>query len=179
LDWAAPQDWMCEPVVLAKTGLSVADHQARTITNYLELRDMAPDLPFVPVLQGWTHDDYLRHADAYTAAGVALDAHDPVGIGSICRRAHLDEAAAIIARLHADGIRLHGFGIKADGIRRYGWLLSSADSLAWSYAGRKRGRLCGTAHRAAHCGNCRTWAEQWATTTTAVIGGEHVQLRCA
>ena len=27
LQWAATQDWMCEPYVLAKTGLSVAEHQ--------------------------------------------------------------------------------------------------------------------------------------------------------
>src|SRR5678810_804925 len=33
LDWAAPQDWMCEPPVVAKTGLSVAEHQRRTIAN--------------------------------------------------------------------------------------------------------------------------------------------------
>ncbi len=24
--WAAPQDWMCEPWITAKTGLTVAEH---------------------------------------------------------------------------------------------------------------------------------------------------------
>lgn len=35
LDWAAPQDWMCEPVMLAKTGLTVDEHQRRTIASVL------------------------------------------------------------------------------------------------------------------------------------------------
>jgi hypothetical protein len=59
LDWAAPQDWMCEPFILAKTGLSVVEHQRRTVDNYLRLKGLAPDLPFVPVLQWLTLDDYL------------------------------------------------------------------------------------------------------------------------
>lgn len=44
LRWAAIQDWMCEPVMLAKTGLSIAEHQARTVSSLLELRALAPDL---------------------------------------------------------------------------------------------------------------------------------------
>jgi hypothetical protein len=48
---------MCEPFMLAKTGLTVAEHQVRAVTNYLELRGLAPDLPFVPLLQGWSRDD--------------------------------------------------------------------------------------------------------------------------
>ncbi len=49
---------MCEPIVIhggqagpirfAGTGLTVAEHQRRTVTNYAQLRDLAPDLPFVP-----------------------------------------------------------------------------------------------------------------------------------
>lgn len=52
LDFAAPQDWMCEPQMISRTGLSVREHQDRTVANYLELRALAPDLPFIPVVQG-------------------------------------------------------------------------------------------------------------------------------
>jgi hypothetical protein len=31
LRWAAQQDWMCEPSMLRRTGLTVADHQRRTV----------------------------------------------------------------------------------------------------------------------------------------------------
>lgn len=88
LVWAAAQDWMCEPFVLAKTGLTVTAHQARTVANYLELRSLAPDLPWTPVLQGWHADDYRRHADDYDRAGVDLRTLPVVGIGSVCRRQH-------------------------------------------------------------------------------------------
>lgn len=38
LAWAAPQDWLCEPFMVARTGLSVREHQRRTVGNLLELR---------------------------------------------------------------------------------------------------------------------------------------------
>jgi hypothetical protein len=59
LAYVAPMDWMCEPLVLAKTGLSVAEHQRRTVRNYIVLRGLAPDLHFMPVLQGWQPSHYL------------------------------------------------------------------------------------------------------------------------
>ncbi|WP_424923258.1 DUF7221 family queuine tRNA-ribosyltransferase-like protein [Amycolatopsis arida] len=45
LDFAASQDWMCEPVMLARTGLCVREHQDRTVTNFLRLRELAPEVP--------------------------------------------------------------------------------------------------------------------------------------
>ena len=95
--WAAPQDWMCEPVVLAGgrgpggiqfvgTNLSVREHLRRTVENLVELRSLAPEVPFVPVLQGWTHGDYLDCAELYARAGVDLRAEPVVGVGTMCRR---------------------------------------------------------------------------------------------
>ena len=54
---------MCEPHLLKKTGLTVVEHQCRTVQNYLLLRELAPSIPFVPVLQGWKIGDYDRHVD--------------------------------------------------------------------------------------------------------------------
>jgi hypothetical protein len=123
LDWAAPQDWMCEPFILAKTGLSVEEHQRRTVANYLQLMDLAPDLPFVPVLQGWTLEEYLCCAALYEAAGVDLAAQPIVGVGSVCRRQGTDEVGEIIRELSGRGLRLHGFGLKTEGLKRYGQYL--------------------------------------------------------
>ena len=160
LDWAACMDWMCEPFVLAKTGLSIDEHQRRTIASYLELRDIAPDLPWVPVLQGWAASDYERHAEQYDRAGIALASLPTVGIGSVCRRQHTAEAERIIRRLSMAGIRLHGFGFKLQGLRAVSSLLASADSLAWSFEARRLGRAtCGGAHR--NCANCLTYALRW------------------
>jgi len=167
LQWASPQDWMCEPFMLAKTGLNVRDHQRRTTRNYLTLRTIDASLPIIPVLQGWAPDDYLRHADQYAAAGVDLAAEPVVGVGSVCRRQHTDEAARIFASL--DGLRLHGFGLKAQGIARAWPYLTSCDSMAWSYDARMvaaRQGSCGrlakrTGRPVKSCANCWHYALAW------------------
>jgi hypothetical protein len=161
LEWAAVMDWMCEPFVLAKTGLSVREHQRRTVDSYRDLRNLAPELPWVPVLQGWTLDDYRRHADDYARAGIDLTTLPLVGVGSICRRQHTREAAGIVRQLWLDDIRIHGFGLKLQGLRAVGALLESADSMAWSFqARREKLNFCGAVgHR--NCANCLPWALAW------------------
>ena len=78
---------MCEPWILAKTGLSVRDHQELTLENLLYLREHFYFVPWLSVLQGWTVEDYLAHADAYDWAGVDLTAEPLVGPGRyvVCR----------------------------------------------------------------------------------------------
>lgn len=169
LDWAAPMDWMCEPAMLRKTGETVATHQHRTIHNYLRLRDLAPDLPFVPVLQGWRLDDYRRHVDAYTTAGVDLTAAQTVGVGSVCRRQHTGQIEQILGSLAADGLRLHGFGLKVGGLRAGAHHLTSADSLAWSARGRRvKPATCGSTTHASEA-NCLTFALGWRRHVQSVI----------
>jgi hypothetical protein len=159
LRWAAVQDWMCEPAVLARTGLSVAEHQRRTVDSYLELRTLAPDLPWLPVLQGWVHGDYLRHLGAYARAGVDLAALPLVGLGSVCRRQETGMAEGLIRDLHGMGLRLHGFGFKLGGLRRAGRYLASADSMAWSFGARRSAPLPGCRHR--NCAHCLRYALWW------------------
>jgi hypothetical protein len=160
MDFAAPQDWMCEPAMLARTGRSVPEHQERTVANYLELRHIAPGLPFIPVIQGWTLADYLRCAELYQQAGIDLASLPRCGLGSVCRRQSTAEIASIVAVLASGGLRLHGFGVKTSGLDRYGHLLASADSMAWSYAARRSPPLAGcTGHK--NCANCLTYATRW------------------
>lgn len=161
LEWASPQDWMCEPWVIAKTGLSVAEHQARTVENFLTLRELAPDLPFIPVLQGWELPDYHAHADAYAAAGVDLVDRPVVGIGSVCRRQATGQIAGIFDSLTQRGLKMHGFGVKSQGLSMYADALVSADSLAWSYWARRDARK-GIRHCAkSTCANCLHYALAW------------------
>lgn len=168
LEWAAPQDWMCEPQIIhggrgfPGTHLSVAEHQARTVANYIELRDLWPQFsddpcPFRPVLQGFEPREYLACADRYAREGVDLAALPLVGLGSVCRR----QGTAAIGTLVEDlaPLRLHGFGVKTLGLLAYGHLLTSADSLAWSYAARRTPPLAGHTHK--NCANCLVYAAQW------------------
>ena len=178
LAWAAPMDWMCEPVVIAGgrvgrlrfagTHLPVSEHQHRTIANFLRLRDLGPHLPWIPVLQGWTLGDYLRCVDLYAAAGVDLTAEPVVGLGSVCRRQATAEIDFITDELAGLGLRLHGFGVKALGLRQYADRLVSADSLAWSYAGRRE-QGCTPSHKTE--ANCWRYAVAWRERTLAALQG--------
>ncbi|MFJ6729632.1 hypothetical protein ACIQPQ_32515 [Streptomyces sp. NPDC091281] len=159
MEWAAPMDWMCEPWITGLTGLSVAEHQRRTIDNFLSLRHAAPDLPIVPVLQGWELSDYHRCADDYEKAGVDLAGEPVVGLGSVCRRQATGQAATIVTTLAERGLNLHGFGFKTLGLRSCGHALTSADSLAWSYDARRKPPMPGHTHK--NCANCLDYALNW------------------
>jgi hypothetical protein len=161
LAWSSIQDWMCEPVILAKTGLTVEEHQARTTANYFHLMDVAPDVPWIPVIQGFEYREYVAHIRAYRAAGVDLRDIPVVGLGSICRRQGTDLAAWMIRRFHDHGIKIHGFGFKMQGLRRCADVLASADSMAWSFRARRIGQpaMPGCTHRA--CNNCLRFALHW------------------
>lgn len=168
LAWAAPQDWMCEPWMLAKTGLTVAEHQARTVGNLLDLRaEGEGDLPVIPVLQGWVLADYESCVDRYEKAGIDLAAEPLVGLGSVCRRQSGAEAAAIVTALAGRGIRLHGFGFKLDGLRAAAGRLASADSMAWSLDARRSPPLPDHTHRS--CANCLAFALRWRERVLAAL----------
>lgn len=157
-----PQDWMCEEDQLKKTGKTVAEHQRLTVENFVELKSLAPDLPFLPVLQGYFRDDYLRCVDLYLRAGVELTALPLVGLGTVCRRQETRAAENIIAELARAGLRLHGFGFKLKGLAAVGHLLPSSDSLAWSYqARRSKLKFAGCPERHSVCNNCFHFAHAW------------------
>lgn len=140
---AVSQDYMCEPFMLARTGLTVADHQRLTIERYDAL--LCCDLGGVylmPVLQGYAPADYVQHIEDY---GDRLASGAWVGVGSVCKRngspAEVEEVLLAIKTMRPD-LRLHAFGVKttsmASGLVQS--LLHSADSIAWSYAARRQGR---------------------------------------
>lgn len=180
LEWAAPQDWMCEPFMVAKTGLSVLEHQQRTVANFVHLQELWGDRmtsPFMPVLQGWQRDDYLRCLDLYAAAGVDLTEYPVVGLGSVCRRQATGEIGAIVSALLAAAptLLLHGFGVKKRGLEAYGHLLSTADSMAWSFEARRSERLPGcSGHK--NCANCLRYALAWREGITSIDGPSQLPL---
>jgi hypothetical protein len=161
LQWAAIQDWMCEPFMLQRTGLSLEEHQRRTVDSYAQLLDAAPDVPWAPVLQGWQAADYLRCLELYEARGFELRRAPIVGLGSVCRRQHTSEAEGFIRELAGHGLRLHGFGFKVRGLLRVQNVLASSDSLAWSFEARRKPPLEGCAERHKNCANCERYALRW------------------
>lgn len=169
---ASIMDWMCEPFVLEKTGLTIPEHQRRTVDSYLTLSAIDSSLPWLPVLQGFTIHDYHACADLYESRGVQLASLPLVGIGSVCRRQGMQEAAGIIKSLYARGYRnIHGFGFKTTGLvskgLRLARYLKSSDSMSWSKRARSAYRhdkvkLCGgVGHHRGACNNCVAWALTW------------------
>lgn len=158
LEWVAPMDWMCEPQVLKKTGLTVQEHQRNTVRNFLHLREKLGDL-VIPVLQGWEPDDYLECWEMYEEAHVSLEDEPLVGVGSVCRRQKTQEAGKILRPLWPT-LPLHYFGAKITGLYQFHDWLASADSMAWSYQARRHAPLPGcTTHKS--CANCWRYAMRW------------------
>jgi hypothetical protein len=181
LVWASPQDWMCEPHMITKTGKSVNEHQHLSCQNFCELRRLAPDLPIIPALQGWEPDDYPKHLEMYNTYGIDLRDFPTVGLGSFCRRANVAGVRELVIGLNQHGLKLHGFGLKKDGLKLFGNHLLSSDSMAWSLAGRLAGRtnkyLCGkTYHKAKNCGDCFEWSQLWADDVAATKQIAHPML---
>ena len=160
---------MTEAQVLARTGGTVRDHQQRTVANYLRLRDMAPELPIIPVLQGQSISDYQRCAHSYERHGVDLAALPLVGVGSVCRRQHTPEVEQILRALAARGYRLHAFGAKVLGLGRFADAIASSDSAAWSFRGRYVPG-CTPTHRSEF--NCQRFALAWHARLQAALRAE-------
>lgn len=143
LESAVAQDYMCEPCIVQRTGLSVAEHQQLTIARYVALREVLGDTPYLmPVLQGYHPQEYVRHLRDY---GRLVPEGAWVGVGSVCKRNSTPEAVvAVLEAIAAQrpDLQLHGFGVKITALLHPGVraLLHSADSMAWSYHARMHGR---------------------------------------
>lgn len=138
---AVSQDFMCEDLILARTGMTIPDHQRYTVARYDRIKELVGDSAYLmPVLQGYDPVEYLDCMDLY---GDRLAEGQWVGVGSVCKRnskvAEIEEVLLTIRRRRPD-LRLHGFGVKTTAlssavVRECLW---SADSMAWSDAARKQ-----------------------------------------
>lgn len=166
ISWASPQDWMVEEIMLKKTGLTVKEHQKRTVENLIKLRSLTKEIHFIPVLQGQTINDYFNHFELYEEANFNLRNEKIVGVGSVCRRQSSDEIGSIMKALSSKNLNLHGFGVKKGGISKYGDHLFSSDSLAWSFGARYSKKRCSKCQKmkkptSKNCANCLEYALEW------------------
>jgi len=134
---ACTQDWMCEPFILEKTGLSIAQHHEKTVQSYLYLSERS-EAYILPVLQGYEPKDYVFHLHEY---GLLLQPGAWVGVGSICKRndnSNAIEDILLAIKSHRPDLNLHGFGLKLTALESptVRSLLYSCDSMAWSFANR-------------------------------------------
>lgn len=185
LEWAAPRDRMCEGPILAKTGKTAVQHKHETVEDFVQLCELWPQYsdaenPIMPALQGDPElpvdeciESYLHCIDLYMQAGIRLQDYPVVGVGSVCRRQDTPEIGALFQAIAALDIAPHGFGVAAEGVALYGVHLASADSLAWSYGGRRTPTRCGSI-RHKNEANCIDYALAWrqrVVSTVERIGG--------
>ena len=141
LEIAVCQDYMCEPFMLEKTGLTIQEHQALTIERYDKLLTLV-SVPIMPVLQGYLSQDYLQHIDMY---GDRLKPNMRVGVGTLCKRnINVAEIISVLDPIKAKCpyLKLHGLGLKTTATSNayIASLIDSSDSMAWSFHARINGR---------------------------------------
>jgi hypothetical protein len=141
LVWAGPQDWMCEPDMIARTGLSVREHIDRTVGNFVNLMAEDPGVDIIPTIQGWRPAEYEACLDLYDKRGVRLADYPLVGVGSVCRRKSVKDVQAVLATVAAAGLRLHGFGQKTQALETCAEYLASIR--ASTYVSRSSWGVCG------------------------------------
>jgi len=140
-DRYALRDYPCEPDLLTELNETVTSHQQKTLDDHIEMLERTDSLDGIayPVIQGWSTDQYLDCIDLFRDHGIPLTS---VGVGSVCRRNAADEIQTILRRIKHElpDADLHGFGVKVSMFKMPGVseLLDSADSLAYSFATRRK-----------------------------------------
>ncbi len=142
--WWASQDWCVEPEI-ARDEDAVLDRISGTVRlnlrclNGAKRRGIAHN--FLPVIQGWRPDHYLRYIDHMP---FVLDA-PLIGVGSMCRR-HVGGPNGIMSVLcmlddafAGTNTRFYLFGLKSQGIQHAAAhaRVASCDSQAYGMAARQ------------------------------------------
>jgi hypothetical protein len=139
---AVSQDYMCEPFIVQRTGLSVITHQRLTVDRYKRLNDICKSVYILPVIQGYQPSEYVNHLSMY---GDWLETGAWVGVGSVCKRnSRVESIVSVLEAIRnvRSDLRLHGFGLKQTALKSayVRSMLYSADSMAWSFVARRAGR---------------------------------------
>lgn len=116
-DKYATMDYPCEPEISRSLDLMTnTERIAATVANALALAEWERQLPgqMVPVIQGYTLDEYQYCIDLYRRAGLI---RDYMAVGSMCRRISTPELNDLIPGIYqaarrAGCQRLHFFGLK-------------------------------------------------------------------
>lgn len=147
LRWAATMDYCCEDEITSGRAGIVRERQDRTTAQAWHFWSTYRAAPWcwVPTIQGWTTDDYQRHARTLRPlVDEMADYYGPgsefrVGIGTLCRRAStaMIRAVAAVVASELPGVPLHLWGIKLGALKSRIALpaqVVSVDSAAWESA---------------------------------------------
>ncbi|HKR43639.1 MAG TPA: hypothetical protein VJU59_28840 [Paraburkholderia sp.] len=153
------------------------DHDSRAVSNLVRVP--------VPVIQGYTVDEYRRSLDQLLAVWERwrpwLAEPTLIGLGSVCRRTLNDPRHglyAVLAGLEGHlpaGAKLHLFGVKGkclEKLRALDWI-ASVDSMGWDFGARVSARERGISNTIAHrSGAMSRWMEKAQTRATPAAGDQ-------
>lgn len=134
LDFCAIMDYACEPGVNRSTYQTNIDRINQTIKNEASLIDLAPDLPWLPVLQGNTLKERAYDLNRRRELGQLPDSY--AGIGSVCGRGAVGAIEAVrFYRRQLPGVEYHGFGMHIQALDRDDvyFSIKSWDSYSWNW----------------------------------------------
>jgi len=142
LDFVAVMDYACERDVCRDALATNAARISQTVANAVRCLEADPALPWLPVVQGYSPDDYLACARDYRERGLPLAY---AGLGTVCGRPWREAAGLLdFLRRALPDTRWHVFGmdlrVLADPGARA--VVRSWDSHAWNWPTGARGDAC-------------------------------------
>lgn len=171
LDFVAVMDLACERGVNRDVFATNQQRILASVVNAGRCREADPSLPWLPVVQGATVEDYLGCAELYRRDGWGLDY---AGLGTMCGRKASD-AARVLCELSAmlPDTRWHVFGMSL-GVLRFDDarpLIRSWDSYAWNWGKGAKNDACRMQRNLGetYSGYCRRLAEDYARRVDRLI----------
>ena len=156
---ATVQDWPADEATLKATGHTLLSHQSWTVRSFKDLRRLASDVPWMPVLVGVTVGDYLHHIDLYRDAGADLASMPLVAVRGAFQRENPSETVEILEAIAGVGVKTHALWAQGVPFDRIAPWVVSADSAEWSAEASQVEPLPQCGHW--KCTHCLRFAEAW------------------
>jgi len=133
--YVATPDYPCEKDITRTCKLkSNRERIIKTVDNAIIIMDEYPDINWMPVLQGFTLDEYKHCLDLYRNRGINPE---KFAIGSMCRRKNVRQIENYVRNLIEYGLteKIHLFGLLMNGLKsKYLFdTVDSCDSISFSY----------------------------------------------
>jgi len=132
LAFVAVMDYACERGVNRSVHATNLQRIKATVENTLRCFDAEPDFPWLPVIQGYTLDEYFTCIEMLEKEGLL---RPTMGIGTLCTRRPSEAAKVIVAiGRRLPEVRFHAFGLDMRAITpETAYHLNSWDSYSWSW----------------------------------------------
>ncbi len=192
--WWSQPDLCCEPQIARNQG--EVDFRVNATATFLEgvlrildqwsqaygSRLQSP----MPIIQGWSRDDYLRSLDLMLEVWARWHSAPPalIGVGSVCRRNLHHARHGLLPILSAlevhlpPGSQLHLFGVKGSALSalKMHEFVASVDSMAYDFSARMSARVNAVSNTMAHrSAEMTTWMSA-AESRLKPITGDQMRL---